>query len=361
MMPSNSSFEPDWISAPGDTIADLLEEQGLSATHLAECLHFTADDATALLQGLLALTPKLATRLEAAFGAPAAFWLNRERRYRQSLARLQRGSMTVSPEGWLQQLPLRDMVDFGWIPPSEVEAPLDACLRFFDTDSIEAWHTNYRDVLRRVAFRRSASYRVRPAAVAAWLRQGERETATTPCDRWDVSQFKALLPELRSLTRKRDPEVFVPELAARCAEVGVAVAVVRAPRGCPVSGATRHLSPTKALLLLSFRHLTDDHFWFTFFHEAAHLVLHGDRGFFLEEANPFTTKEEEEADKYAEDLLIPPGYRSDLSRLRTSHMDVIRFARQIGLAAGVVVGQLQHHGRVPMSHLNKLKRRYEWA
>jgi hypothetical protein len=34
------------------------------------------------------------------------------------------------------------------------------------------------------------------------------------------------------------------------------------------------ISPNKAMVILSFRYLSDDHFWFTFFHEIAHLLLH---------------------------------------------------------------------------------------
>ncbi|MFX9089566.1 ImmA/IrrE family metallo-endopeptidase, partial [Acinetobacter baumannii] len=39
------------------------------------------------------------------------------------------------------------------------------------------------------------------------------------------------------------------------------------------------LTPEKAMVLLSFRHLSDDHFWFTLFHEFAHLLLHNNQTF----------------------------------------------------------------------------------
>jgi HTH-type transcriptional regulator / antitoxin HigA len=34
--------------------------------------------------------------------------------------------------------------------------------------------------------------------------------------------------------------------------------------------------------MLSFRYKTNDHFWFSLFHELAHLLLHGKKSLFLE-------------------------------------------------------------------------------
>src|SRR6202041_81041 len=92
---------------------------------------------------------------------------------------------------------------------------------------------------------------------------------------------------------------FLHDLKESCAASGVAVAIVRAPNGCRASGAARVLSQEKALIQLSFRYLSDDQFWFTFFHEAGHLLLHGDRGFFVEGINTPTTREEQEANEFA--------------------------------------------------------------
>src|SRR6185503_7262686 len=127
-----------------------------------------------------------------------------------------------------------------------------------------------------------------------------------------------------------------------CAESGVAVISLRAPTGCRASGATRFLSANKAILMLSFRHLSDDHFWFTFFHEAGHLLLHGKKRFFLEADELTTTTEENEANAFAASTLVPAEFRHELLTLQPTHKAVIRFAMHVGIAPGIVVGQLQH-------------------
>ena len=89
------------------------------------------------------------------------------------------------------------------------------------------------------------------APTAAWLRQGERIASTIKCDAFDKAAFKNSLAEIRKLSTDADPDIFVPRLTEICAKVGVAVVFEPEPPGCPVSGATKWLSPTKALLMLS--------------------------------------------------------------------------------------------------------------
>ena len=115
------------------------------------------------------------------------------------------------------------------------------------------------------------------------------------------------------------------------------------------------------MILLSFRYLSDDQFWFTFFHEAGHLLLHGDRCIFLEGDDTLTTEEEAEANAFAANILIPPEYQAEMLRLPLDGRAVMRFARKVGVSPGIVVGQLQHHGRFRRNQLNNLKRRYTWV
>lgn len=356
-MSSGHAFSPDWASAPGDTIADILRERHLSVVEFAEQMGQTAEAMTDLLQGRATITIGVARQLERVLGASVEFWMSRDFQYREDIARLH-----DVDEEWLTQLPLGDMIRFGWL--EHVPHPSDeiaACLRFFDVPNVDAWRRKYENLREMAAFRTSPSFDSRPAAVAAWLRQGEIESEAIDCHRWDSSGFEVLLSGIRSLTRQKNPNHFVPELRKLCAGVGVAVAVVRAPNGCRASGATRFVSSNKALLLLSFRHLSDDQFWFTFFHEAGHLLLHGERGFFLEGFDAPMTKEEEEANQFAARTLVPPEYQQKLLSLPIDGRKIIRFARAIGISPGVVVGQLQHYGRIRHRQLNSLKRRFTWG
>lgn len=356
-MTETGAFRPNWASAPGDTIADILDEKQMSLAAFSQRIGCSIDETRDLLAGRVAMSLGLARRLHAELGASVEFWMSRDFHYRDSVARLN----SAETKEWLAELPIGDMVRFGWIRPVEASAEAAACLQFFDVPDIAAWHARYAPLQERVAFRSSPSFESRPGSVAAWLRQGEIEALSIKCRPWNDQIFEARLAEARSLTRQKNPAQFVPSLRNLCAAAGVAVVIVRAPNGCRASGATHFLSDRQALLQLSFRYLSDDQFWFSFFHEAGHLLLHGRDGFFLEGIGTPATSQEKEASAFAERVLVPPEWRDNMMALGTNSREVMRFARKLGIAPGIVVGQLQHYGRVTRSHLNGLKRRFTWA
>jgi len=360
-MINNDTFLPNWISPPGETIADLLEEMNLSLVEFADQIGYSPNLARDLVQGRVPLTNELASQLEYTLGASAEFWINREIQYRTDASRLRSELASSNDEDWLKELPLKDMISFGWLNPiSNPKAKVAECLNFFGVPNVAAWREAYHNILETAVFRTSTSFDSQSGAVAAWLRQGVIESATLECNAWDSVGFERALQSIRALTRNRDPNQFIPELQRVCAEVGVAVIVARSPTGCRASGATQFVSPDKALLLLSFRYLTDDHFWFTFFHEAGHLLLHGKAGMFLEDMVPCKNKEEEEANEFAANILIPESYKVELKSLPLDGREVIRFARKIGISPGIVVGQLQHLGLFTRKQLNNLKTRFTW-
>lgn len=361
-MVNNDTFLPNWISPPGETISDILDEMNLSLVEFADQIGYPLRQAKELIQGTAPLTDKLAAQLEYTLGASAEFWLNRETQYRTDVSRLRNELSSTDDENWLKELPLKDMISFGWLNPViDTKAKVAECLRYFGVPNVAAWRETYHNVLETAAFRTSTSFDSQTGAVAAWLRQGVIESESLDCKAWDSAGFERALQTIRALTRKREPAQFIPELQMICAEVGVAVVIARLPSGCRASGATQFVSPDKALLLLSFRYLTDDHFWFTFFHEAGHLLLHGKQGIFLEEMVPCESKEEDEANEFAADLLIPEIHRADLTNLPLDGREVMRFARKIGVSPGIVVGQLQHLRVFTRKQLNNLKVRYTWS
>jgi HTH-type transcriptional regulator/antitoxin HigA len=362
-MNRNDEFQPDWVSAPGDTVADILEVRNLPTAEFARRIGHTLARTRDLLDGGEPITNDLAQKLHEVLGASAAFWINRECHYRQGLERAHSQESSRTRAGWLKELPVKDMIGFGWIAPAStsLESIAEACLGFFDVPNVGAWRNAYRGALEMANFRMSPSFTSHPGAVAAWLRQGEVEASSIVCEPWDSKRFKNALLKIRALTWTKNPDVFMPKLTALCAECGVAVVIVRAPTGCRASGATHFLSSTKALLLLSFRYLSDDHFWFTFFHEAGHLLLHGKEALFLEGANMEPSMVEDEANDFAANTLIPPEHKASMLSLPRDGREVLKFARSIGVAPGIVVGQLQHLGQLQRNQLNVLKRRFRWS
>ena len=248
----------------------------------------------------------------------------------------------------------------GAIPKRRIDAGtrpdlVGECLRFFGVASPEEWHRLYGGMAH--AFRRSHVKQSDIGAISAWLRLGEREAEKLDVPAYDRSRFEAALKDIRQLTVKR-PEDFLPRMDAVLREAGVGFVLVPAIPRAHVSGVARWLGPRRALIQLSLYGKTNDRFWFTFFHEAAHILLHaGDKkSVWLDDAaaNGAADAEEDEANAWAGDHLVPPRYRLELAGLR-SNAAVKAFASKIGIHPGIVVGRLQHDRLLSFRHMNDLK------
>ncbi len=353
------AFAPDWISPPGETIDDLLDERHWTQAELAERAGFTRKHVNDLIKGRATITAETAGRLDRVLGGTSQFWLTREAQYRAALERRQNLKALQHESSWLKELPLSWVLKQGWMRHFASKGEqVEECLRFFGVAAVAAWRDTYESPL--TAFRASDRVEKKPGAIAVWLRQVERTANQLDCAPFDKTAFKKALPTLRALTTEPDPAVFVAQLQSTCAACGVAVVFVPAPPGCPVHGATRWLGPDKAVLALTLRHKTNDQLWFSFFHEAAHLLKHGKKLLVIEGVDGLDATLEHEANCFAADLLIPPAELGVLATLR-SHIEVEQLANQLGVAPGILVGRMQKEGWLPWDHLNALKVRYAWV
>ena len=354
------SFLPDWASPPGETINDILTDRGISVLEFSDSMSISFTSAKRLLNGSLPLCLDLAKKLVDILGSTQNFWMRREEDYRNDLERISK----IKDENlkWLSLLPTKDMVKQRWIQPYlNRDEKISACLEFFGVRSVDEWYNTNQSRLMQTAFRTSNSFDSTAESIITWLRKGEIESLNGQYSDWDPLKFREQLRSARELTRCKEPSVFIPQLKSLFSQCGVALAIAPTPSGCRASGATFFTDNNRAIVLLSFRHLSDDHFWFTLFHEAGHLLLHNQSDLFLEGTGA-NSKEEEEANIFSSDFLIPEEHKAELLTLNFKNWKKIpRFAKRIGVSSGIVVGQLQHLKIIEHHQLNKLKNRFKWS
>jgi HTH-type transcriptional regulator / antitoxin HigA len=80
-------YQPETITPPGETVAELLDERGMTRTELAQCVGRPVKTINEIVHGKAAIIPEIALQLEQVFGVPAEYWLNHEAKYRASLLR----------------------------------------------------------------------------------------------------------------------------------------------------------------------------------------------------------------------------------------------------------------------------------
>ncbi|WP_110926826.1 HigA family addiction module antitoxin [Bacillus massiliglaciei] len=358
----NNEFNPNYIIPPGDTIQELLDHYDMSQVELAERTGRSAKNINEIIKGKAPITQETAIEFESVFGVSAEFWNNLESNYRHLLAKKKHEDDLNDDISHLKQFPLKFMIQNNWIKEcSNKTLQLQEVLNFFGVASFEAWKNVWKETFSQpdAAFRQSEAFPANAESVAAWLRKGEIEALQKQYPPYNEKLFKETLKEIRKLTDE-DPALFLPKLTDLCGKAGVVFLLIPDPPKSRVSGAATWVGK-KPIIQLCFRHGTNDHFWFSFFHEAAHILKHSKKTTFLEYSDN-RDQLEEEANAFAAQTLIPQrSYSNFTAKEDFSESAIIDFSHKVGISPGCVLGRLQRDGYVKYpTKLNKLKKSYKW-
>ena len=357
------SYEPDYAVPPGWVVEEHLQSQRLSHAEFARRCGRSAKLISEIIAGKAPVEPKTALQFEKVLGLDASIWLSIEARYQLHKAREVEAQETGGAS-WLKafSFSLKELVNREVLdkPASDAEA-ISKLLAFFGVGSVNAWHAKYKGM--SVAYRHSPSFQSDKPALATWLRLGELEAEQQKCADYNEARFKKALKKIRRLTQT--PAVRALDKAQQlCNNAGVGLVLVKPLPQTALSGAAWWLTPRKAVIEFSIRHKTDDHLWFSFFHEAAHVLLHSKKYIFIDwtKANEENADIESEANQWASNFLIPHGdWKQFVAISPHGESSVRRFAGEQGIAPGIIVGRLQHEGLLSWrTPLNRLKVRLEW-
>lgn len=360
MAVSKSQFQPDYAVSPGWVLEERLEVQGISHAEFARRCDRSPKLISEIIAGKAPIVPQTAVQFEMVLGIDASIWLGIEADYRLHKIRADAEKQAEAYSSWSRSFPIRDLVKRGVVRNTATESKdVSELLSFFGVASLNAWKTKYENV--NIAFRHSPSYESDRAALTAWLRLTEIDARDQHCDSYNVARFKKALARVRRLTGTPVQEALkhTRELFNRA---GVALSLVKPLPKTRVSGAAWWVSPGRPVVALSARHKTDDHLWFSLFHEAAHIILHGKKIVYVDGSNGGSDEIETEANNWASDFLIPSAAWSGfVDNGSFNSKDVRSFAAELNIAPGIVVGRLQYTNQIAWSRLNRLKTRLDWS
>jgi len=364
-MKTKGNIQSNLAIPPGEYLEEVVLELGMSKDELARRMNRPAPKLSAIFKGEKSITPDTALQLEKVVGVPAHIWTGLETEYRLTLARLQEES---EKERLYEETKLvtkycyNELVKLGYV--KKRTRPIEKVIelqRYFGVTSLH----NIKNLNRyQIAFRcgKKENSQRSPESVAAWLRIGEIEAQNMDCSTFNKNNLEQLLPTMRLMT-KEDPKCFEKELKTNLRNAGVALILCQHLPKTYAHGATFWLGKDKAVLMMTIRGSWADIFWFSIFHEVGHLLLHNRQSVFLEvdDYSPECQKQEEDADRFASDTLIPQKeYDLFVNRGSFYPNDMIRFADELGIDVGIVVGRLQHDNFLERSWHNKLRSRYVW-
>lgn len=354
-MVKQNQYFPQTVPHPGKTLDEKLEELNMGPKEFSLRTGKPEKTIIAVLKGDSNITPDMAILFENVTQIPANYWLNHQRHYDEFKARLKHNSIIQEAIIWARKFPINEMVKKNWLPKSisafEKSAHL---LSFFGFSTHRAWEEYYLKQQLKIAFRISLSHSNEQYAISAWIRKGEIQANELNCGSYSEIKFIGVLKKSRRLMIQQPKDFFI-QLQILCLEAGVKLVHTPCIKKAPINGATRWLNNTP-LIQLSGRHNRNDVFWFTFFHEAGHIILHGKKDIFLED--PKFTAMNKDKEKEADDFAIKWTFNENdentiLNHLPLTDSKIKHFAKQFNTHPAIIVGRLQRTGKIGYNIGNK--------
>jgi HTH-type transcriptional regulator / antitoxin HigA len=347
-----NEYNPPVVFHPGETLEEKLQEMGMGPKEFAIRTGKPEKTVFAIIKGRSSITPEMAVQFEHVLKIPAHFWLRMQRSYDEYVARMQRIEILKASVSWARSFPLREMQKKGWLPDAKsIEEKTSALLEFFGFSSHTAWENYYFNQQLKVAFRISLAHTKEPFALSAWLRRGELQAAELNAATYSDQKFKNALDDIRKLMVQH-PGDFFTQLQSICLKAGVKLVYTSCLPKAPINGSTRWLGDNTPLIQLTNRYKRNDVFWFTFFHEAGHILLHGKKDIFLEniDYSGLEPRKELEADEFAIKWTFSKQQQEELiSNWPLTDNDILAYAERISTHPAMIIGRLQHHKLIPYS------------
>lgn len=325
-------LEHDYGVTPGELIRFEVKARGFSQADLAARAGVSAKHLNQVIQDVVPLSADTALRLERTLGIPAAILTQADAVNQANKQRAKARQALVAHRAWFEEFPRSVLLQHHIVTArAAIESQIEELLDFLSVADPKAYDSVYADTV--LSFRRAQQWKVNPHATSVWLRIAELKADSLDVAPYDKRAFNALLKDLPSLTVAPIGESF-PILQQRCAEVGVAVVYTPCIEGTRASAAVRWLGPERPVIALTERGKYEDSVWFSFFHEAGHIVLHPKRKSVIElEGADDEDGGETAASSFAKTTLLQ-GRLNELLSLKT-RKDVAAFARDIGIHPGL--------------------------
>lgn len=336
---------------PGATIKEQLIDRGMSQKEFAARMDMSEKHISKLINGDVQLTADVSVRLETVLGVPASFWNNLEAIYREKLIKIEAENSMEDDEDLARRIPYSEMAKLGWVKDTRnIKEKVINLRQFFGVVKLSLLAD---EQITKIACRKLAITEKSDIALISWAQEARilsRDIHTSPIN---IKRLRTAIPDIRKMTNVT-PAVFCPKLKETLGDCGVVLIFLPHLKGSFLQGATFE-EGNRIVIGLTVRGRDADIFWFSLFHELAHIILgHVDK------TDGLSEQDEEKADTWSADMLIDPQSFAEFCNIGDySEQTVVEFSKNQGIAPGIVVGRLQHERLIKYnSMLNSLKDQY---
>ncbi|MCD8119924.1 MAG: HigA family addiction module antitoxin [Lachnospiraceae bacterium] len=356
---NTAGLSRDYIIHPGETLAEVIEDREMTQRELAIRTGMTEKHISTVIHGQKNISAAFAKKLEYALGIEASFWMNLQANYDRELLEFEElNNITEEEIGVLKHLKevIAKWTDFGWLECDASPAALVLDLRklFGISNLLDTPQITYAAAYRA----QSKNVNVDPYVLFAWQRMCELLTKSVDiADEVDTEKLREKIPEIKQVMFLQGDQI-PKRLMEIFSECGIAFKIVPNFTGAPVQGFIKKSEDDVLILCMTLRQKFQDIFWFTLFHEVAH-ILNGDTKRVFVDFNSVSGDMEAKADRMAGDFLIDPKeYREFVdSGAYKQPGGIEQFAESQNVKACIVRGRLMKYELIPWENRPK----YQWV
>lgn len=325
---------------PGYYIQEIVDESGLTQKDFAKRLGTTPKNLSILIRGEQSLSVDIAMKLSRMMGTSVTYWMNLQNAFDELVAEFAYENEIKAEKKIFEYLDYKYFRDNYGLPnlPRKVDEQIKEVREFLNVSSLTVLCE--RDMA--VSFRSATSELSESNTVKAntMVQIAVNRALKVDAPKFNKRKFVAAVKYALTLTQEHD--FFYPLLYKAFLEAGVIFEILPNLSGSKINGATKKVGDS-IMLMVNDRRLYADSFWFTLFHEIGH-IMNGDYGISFETESG---EQEDLADQYAENSLIPPEAYNQFSS--TGYFDINsikKFAQSINRAPGIVIGRLLNDAKI---------------
>lgn len=343
---------PAVATHPGSVLKKELKARGIMQKDFAKIIGMPAPNLNELIKGKRNITEAIAMKLEESLGIPFQNWMNLQNRYhyvvkcREELDATE--SKAIAEEQSLSsRLNIRALYKYYNIicqKTSNKLATLKSRL-VIDLNELKSLEVNTVGY-----FKRSENLRVDEINMRTWLLLAWAESTKAEIDE-EYTPERGLQAASKIARMSNEKTISAQAIKEILNKNGIIYTQVPKLEAAPVD-AYSMMAGSHPAIVVTYRHNDMDKLVFDVLHEIGHIRLHitGGKSFISVESDYSSkSKEEKEADQFANDILIPSDKWNLIMSAKSSSLSphvvvhaIAREAEKNGISASVAVARYKH-------------------
>lgn len=360
MVEKKDCLSPELIIHPGETLKEIIEDREMSQNELAKRTGNSAKHISDVVNCLKPISVNFAKKLEYALNIEASFFNNLQSNYSEALTDFEEYNNISKEEiAVIKKLKkiIQELIKRGYIEQTNcIQSNIINLRKVLNISSLE----NIPDVMVTGAYRISSTISIDQYILFTWIRMIELIANDINLNREvDIVLLQSKLPLIKSIMFEQSSDI-PKKLFNIFEECGIKLVIVQSFKGAPANGVIMKSVDNVITLSITTRNKFADIFWFTLFHEIAH-IINGDIKNRLIDFENGKSKMEIKADEFAKNILLDDKKYTCFIKAKDYSLNSIKgFAAENEVKPYIVIGRLQKEKRLNYNDYSQEKMTYDW-